>query len=268
MKKIFAFPLIAVLLLLAACGSQPDNTLPPSPSPSPEATLPPEPEVQSGLSVEIKNESSRRTVDGVQIVSSSFDYPVITVTGKDTPAAEDLKAWADNFYLDSLERSNDLINEAETFYSDVPQYFTESFYYLQTLEPVYESEKMTVLYCYSEYSMGGTHPQHNQSAVNLNMELGVPLTLADIGDAEAIVAAASENILTQINEQGLSDQLFENYADFVSEGIVDGSWYLTEDGFSVIYTEYYLAPYAYGTFNFTVPFSALDGCIKPEYALN
>lgn len=273
-KTVTALLLAAILLMLPGCGGSaqpeapaaPESTAPESASPLPSPT--PEPDPESRVTIEIRNKSEQRSVGDFVVASSSFDYPVITITGEASAASDALESWADTVYQDRLSWAQDLLNEAETVYTEMPQFFMEPYFYTLTMTMPYVDETLATVLSSSESYMGGNHPMHSQSAVNLNLSTGSVLTLHDLCDEDALIAAAAENILQQIKAQDLASSLYENYSDFVPEGIVDGSWYLTSEGFNVIYTEYYLGPYSSGSFTFTVPFDVLDGILSPEYILD
>jgi predicted small lipoprotein YifL len=267
MKRLIPAILILVLLLaLSSCGGkspEPDagKTTPEISSPSP-TPLPQSPEPETGFSVEILSESDTRMSGEFQVASYSFDFPVIHADVADDASAA-AENWAESFYKDRAEWALSLMDEAERVYSEMPEFFLEPYFYTESLETVYSGKELhTLISTYSSY-MGGNHPSHGQEAINLCLSTGKVLTLPDLGDAEEIIRLAEEDILRQIQEQDLAGEMYENYADFVASGIVDGYWYLTEDGFSVIYTEYYLAPYSSGSFVFTVPFEALEGALEP-----
>ena len=57
---------------------------------------------------------------------------------------------------------------------------------------------------------------------------------------------------------------FEEYETYIPDVLTEDSWYLTEDGMTIVSNEYLLAPYAAGATYFDLPYETCD-FIKEVY---
>jgi len=276
-RLISAVMLIAILLSIAACGgkAQPENSIKPEieplPSSAPAQTAPPEPsaspEPVPAITISIETMSGVKTIDGFDVARYSYDYPVITVNSENSSDFDDLKLWARGIAENSEVTAQSLIEEAEYAYANYPQMFTSSYFYTATLEVFSPADGITVLMCDASTFLGGAHPGNSHTAWVIDTNQGKVLTLADLGDAEAIIEAASADIISQIKAKDMDDNMFPDYADSISDGIMDRFWFITEDGLWIIYPEYSIAPYSEGSFLFNVSYDVLEGLINEEYVI-
>lgn len=278
MKRPFLILQIFILIFcLTACGSgtPPESTSPDidvTPSSSPDASIEPsvapEPSIlpKDSITIEVKNKSGSASIGNVPVLTYNFDYPVIKITGEQTEAYSPLTSWATKLYDDSMTWANDLEAEARVFYEVAGDQFSP-YFFKQTIEKVYESETATVVTVYFSSFLGGVHPSHATTATCIDMTTGMIVQLEDISDIDPLTTVLEQNILAQIDAQNIGDLLFEDYADYIYDGVQDGFWYITENGLSIIYNEYQIGPYASGSFTFTVPFDEIKDYIDDEWIL-
>jgi len=276
-RLISAFLLIAILLSLAACGgsAKPESTVKPetnlqttpepTPTCSPEPT--PTPEPTPAISISIENMTGNRTVDGFEVGYYSCDYPRLVVNYGDSEKFDELNMWVRDIAEDTEVAAESMLEEAENAYRSFPQMFTSSYFYNLTIDKLLPADDIIVLFIDSSMYLGGAHPGNSHLAWVIDTELGKVLSLSDLGDADAIISAASADIIAQIKADEMETYMFPDYADAIPSGIYDGFWYITDEGFWVIYPEYAIAPYSEGTFVFNVGFDKLNSLIKEEYII-
>lgn len=276
MKRLFAaFLVMTMLFSFSACGgsTQQETTVTPapvgqpSPSPTPYPETTPEPEEVPAVSISIETINGVRTVDQFDVGTFSYEYPKIIVNGEDSEAYDTLRSWADEMQQTAESTAQNLMEEAENTYREFPLNFSSPFFYTRTLEKPVVTDSITVVIENTSMYLGGAHPSHISYAWVIDTEDGKLLTLADLGVEDEIISAAAEDVVRQIKENGLKDQLFPDFEDAVKDSILDGSWYLTKDGFALIFPEYSIAPYSAGSFEFTVGYGVLDGIISYDYVM-
>lgn len=275
MQKLFAFIItLAMCFTLGACSANnTGDTTPDIPtesetsSPSPSVSSVPSEEPAPEITIAIKTKNDDVDVDGFTVATVNISYPVVSVSGDPTEASENLMAWAKSFYDDLMTYASELESEARSAYTASPDFFIP-YSYNVNIDKQFESDNALMLIVYDSAFWGGAHSANSTYAVCLDMVSGNPLKLQDIAvNLDALISAVEENIDEQIKGSDMENEMFSDYADHIKDGIDDRFWYLNDEGLTIIYNEYMLAPFSSGVFQFTVPYDKLDGLIKNEWVL-
>lgn len=113
---------------------------------------------------------------------------------------------------------------------------------------------------------GGVHPNSYSNARNYNLRTGELIHIADITDDFGNLKNLISNYIKQnALSENVQDMYYENWQESIDDEIADYNWYFSEDGITIIINEYIIAPHAAGIIFFTIPYSELDGSIKPDF---
>ena len=108
-------------------------------------------------------------------------------------------------------------------------------------------------YCHT----GGVHPTNGFATWNYDLNEGKFLQYSDFTDDEEVFRASVANeILAQIDEEGIAEGLFEDYEASVRE-LSYAEVYFGDVGMIVCFPEYILGPHAVGRLFFTVPYRTI-----------
>ena len=112
------------------------------------------------------------------------------------------------------------------------------------------------------------HPAHAYTAHTFSLETGDSLTIEDIFN-EDFIHFAAKYIVNDLNEV---DYRYYSYRecnlfllpvrDNVDEKLKNNEWYLTPDGFTLIFAHSELTAYALGTFSSTIPWEFIEEYMK------
>ena len=113
-------------------------------------------------------------------------------------------------------------------------------------------------YCYT----GGAHPNNGFATWNYDLNEGKFLQYSDFtDDEETFRAVVANEILSQIDEQGFAEGLFEGYKTSVEE-LSHADVCFNADGMTVCFPEYILGPHAAGLPSFIVPYEKISGAMN------
>lgn len=270
MKRVFATILAATMLLsITACGGKPEETVPEAPA---EETV--------TYKVETENYSDSCTYDdGTVIATCSFDMPRLhayLVDGEEVsddfvasnPSEAASKALsvvtAFNAEMDGQLASKQIF--VKEMFDWAKEGYENSLEWEETwFEPYTEEETFTVYQtdtlvsiCMQFYDyLGGAHPNGGYDTYNFDLTTGEMVTYVDlVTDDEAFRAVVSEEILKQIQEQGLADGLFEDYEAHVRDLAYADDCY-DDNGITFIFEEYSIGPHAAGCLMFDIPYDLI-----------
>ncbi len=139
--------------------------------------------------------------------------------------------------------------------------FTTNHYSLDVqVEPELQSDKLfSVCYEFAAY-MGGAHPDHWTRVEMYDIATGELVLLESmITDMDAFHEKVAELLLKQIEETGMAEHesFFEGYEETVRAWHSDQA-VATQDGLTVFFDYYELAPYVSGSQFITLPYEDLD----------
>lgn len=164
---------------------------------------------------------------------------------------------------------NEIRQQAQTVYNshEGDDFYAYSYYCNVNAERL-DSKILSVVQVNSAYS-GGTHPDYDQIAFNLDLEERMQLSLADV------ILPDSIGILRDLLLQSLQDQLFDagglfpNYQQTVVSCFagteLTPDWYFSDNGLVIYFNCNEIASYAAGIVKAELPYSILDDVIRPEY---
>jgi hypothetical protein len=116
---------------------------------------------------------------------------------------------------------------------------------------------------------GGAHDMITIDSETFDLREGTRICADDlftVGE-EVYAPRIKEKILGQMDEQAESGDApyYENYAELVEETFNKESFILTEKGLCYYFQIYDIAPYAGGSFRFTIPYEELSDILDPKY---
>ena len=132
-----------------------------------------------------------------------------------------------------------------------------------TMDIVYQTDGGLLSIFASAYChTGGAHPTNGFGTWNYDLNEGKFLQYSDFtDDEEAFRAVVAKEILAQIDEEGIAEDLFEDYEASVQE-LSYAEVYFHEAGMIVSFPEYILGPHAAGLQIFTVPYETINGVMN------
>ncbi len=115
---------------------------------------------------------------------------------------------------------------------------------------------------------GGVHPNFVTRAWNFDLTTGEFLTLDALASEEGDLQGNSLqeniywNILSQIDQKNLSGEYFDDYDSYLQDFPSLATLNFTEDGLTVTFDQYVIAPYAAGPQVFEVPYDAFYSALS------
>ncbi len=289
MKRILCLLLaLSMALALTACGRQATEadgsaqsgssvTQPERSAVSPEESGDTQPErsaAQSESAAQPEASSMTTELEGVSLEDVTddrtgedgstlleFSYVVATVVGGDEAVSAAIQADLDS-ELDALLSEADGL--AELRLED--DYFDGAYALSQTITlERYSGQVLSLLALTYAYS-GGAHGGSAYTPLCYDLTTGSRITLADLGDG---VADTCADLIVQLCDAIQADGegiLFDDYAETVTDYVVlDGCFYLAEDGVVFLAGEYSIGPYAMGNTRFLISYNDLPE-LNPQYA--
>lgn len=128
---------------------------------------------------------------------------------------------------------------------------------------------IAIAYNHEDYA-GGAHGNHYIAYLNYNLKNNKDITIDSLFDAaqKAKLIAVAEGIFRK--NEGLSPDalLTDNY--FFEDGKFNlaKNFYMSQKGLVFLYNNYEIMPYANGTTELVVPFTAIKNLIKPNSLLS
>ena len=112
-----------------------------------------------------------------------------------------------------------------------------------------------------EYSYtGGAHGSSLRCAFNYDLNDGHLLAWEEISaDSTALAKTLKEYIIAQASSNSYDDYyFFDYYEEYLDSAFGDGTWYFSNEGLTIIYNQYTIAPYAAGIIEFTIPLEEIE----------
>ena len=279
MKKWMTLLLCCVLALnLTACGAGAPG--------GPEDNAPPQ---ASALHFEVATqvyENEYKADDGTVLLAERYELPVLelrTEDGKLYTLAENVTAnggtgnpaqvTAQNAFntemnnvLAGLEsEAAQMAAEAKELYAEngTSVFLNESYWTNElSLTQTYMTEGKLLSVAAENYTYyGGVHPNSATRAWSFDLTTGEFLTLdalaSEKGDLQgnSLQESIYWNIYEQIAQKGLSEGYFDDYDSYLQDFPTLATLNFTENGLTVTFDQYVIAPYAAGPQVFSVPYS-------------
>jgi len=275
MKKLLTiFLAITMLLSASACGNKTEE---------PAAETPTEQTVT--YKVETENYSDSCTYDdGTVIATCSFDMPRLHAYLADgTEVSDDLVASQPSEIASkalsvvtafNAEMDNQLASK-QTFVKEMFDWAKEGYEFSLEweetwFEPYTEEETFTVYQtdnlvsvCMQFYDyLGGAHPNSGYDTYNFDLTTGEMVTYADfVKDDAEFRRIVSDEILQEIQKQGIADGLFEDYDAYVRDLAYADDCY-DDNGITFIFEEYSIGPHAAGCLMFDIPYGMIANILN------
>lgn len=282
MKKKCGFFLgILCCMLAGACGTKgnskpteaPENNLTVTPGANPVVTqepgseigvtpmLSPTPEPTPILRCRTEIERTRETEDGVVFFTSELSYPVFEGIGAEglnreiTAIVEVFQAEREVQIENAKQDYADSKKNGQSFEAEVDDFH---------MTATGENENMLSFVSVRYTNGGGPHPNTNLFGYVLNKENGARVSMDDFLKennlnltAEKIAQTAAEEFLAQMGGDAdtfmISKSLPETVLDFINEN----HWFFSDNKITVFINPYEIAPYACGSFEYSLEFSAI-----------
>lgn len=229
---------------------------------APESAAQPE---DSSMTTELEGVSledvtdDRTGEDGSTLLE--FSYVVATVVGGDEAVTAAIQADLDS-ELDSLLSEADELTELRL----EDDYFDGAYGLSQTITVEWYSGQVLSLLALTYAYSGGAHGGSVYTPLCYDLTTGSHITLADLGDG---VTDTCADLVVQLCDRIQADGegvLFDDYAETVTDYVVlDGCFYLAEDGVVFLAGEYSIGPYAMGNTRFLISYNDLPE-LNPQYA--
>ncbi len=273
MKKLGIFAaILTLLLMLCACkGQQPEK---PDPDPVPETPVvdPAKEDTHYDFTFDVDIVSDSVSADdGVEIATCEYEIPTITAVDKDgntynsdtvpdNAVAQIMKNF-DNYYADwhkdKQKWFDELSDMAKEAYDIGDGWFDGmAFSDMVKTDFWHKDNALSVQMLCTSYT-GGAHPNGSRETVLFDLTTGQPVELAALTDSLGeFNVAVEDEILRQIEDKDLAGNYFDDYAEMVKNWDKE-SVAFSEDGMTVTFATYELAPYAEGEQTFTISYDLL-----------
>lgn len=214
--------------------------------------------------------------DGTVLASCSIEHPILifrSESGKtfsghlpNLGVTEEQLAVAKTFndkiaadVSDALEYFEDVKGEAKEQYDWKTSQKIEfmPLVYEETVERSYQQGDLLSALSYAYVNLGGAHPDWNCKSWNFDLAAGEFFTPNDLSDDPAALRKA---IADHIVEEIYVSEYYDGYYDDFEEAIrakEDFDACFGEDGMTVFFEEYEIAPHALGIPQFTIPHAEL-----------
>lgn len=260
MKKSLCL-LLSLCIAVLVCGCNQESAQPTSEPTAPPASLP------DTTAVVLKYVTEEKLADnGALLGTVSYQVPSIYMTDLANASLihEDLLARIENRKSESKE----VFALANELYS--PDDPWQPYYYECLYTPVRMDDVVISLSGKSSSYAGGAHPNHWLHSVTYEPGTGKVLTLADILENAGNLDWLCSYVLDALSNLGEDYFLFDDYVQvvktrFTPDGAGYSSWYLSGTGLALYFSTYEIAPYAAGDIVIEVPYTELNGIVKPEY---
>ena len=291
MKKWMTLLLCCVLALnLTACGAGAPG--------GPEDNAPPQ---ASALHFEVATqvyENEYKADDGTVLLAERYELPVLelrTEDGELYTLAENVTAnggtgnpaqfTAQNAFntemnnvLAGLEsEAAQMATEAKELYAENgTSVFLNGSYWTNelSLTQTYMTEGKLLSIAAENYTYyGGVHPNSATRAWSFDLTTGEFLTLDALASEEGDLQGNSLqesiywNIYEQIAQKGLSEGYFDDYDSYLQDFPTLATLNFTENGLTVTFDQYVIAPYAAGPQVFSVPYSEFYNALSEHAGL-
>ncbi|NLU25249.1 MAG: DUF3298 domain-containing protein [Clostridiales bacterium] len=288
---------LLLLLMLTACGKKAtlqggttQTTPSEAGSSSQEQTNTgaeaPAPEPQKKTTFQLtsyKVEDDRYSDDGtVLLASSEYDVPKLTAIHADgvefdpnTEGAAPEMTVANSvnqYFTDWLSKEQEWFEEVaqmarEDYAANSTAAYSlwqdDSYYYADTMGfTSWQNDNLLCVMMQNHNFTGGVHGYSGQSAVTFDLSTGKVLKPADLtSDYSGLTDAVTQEIIRQIQDGELAAQYgmstyFNDYKDTVSDWM-ERAVSFNDDGMTVVFAVYDIAPYAYGEQVFNIPYDML-----------
>lgn len=220
-------------------------------------------EIQCDFVEYCKNKNEIYADDGTLLGPVTVEYPHIVTENKE------VNEKINNTYI---EFKNSILQGNTPFASveQIMENYEELDITFNSIDSVcseltYLSDKYISLYDY-HMAMGdrAAHPIHAYTAHTFSLETGELLTIEDIFNDKFIHFAEKyiSNDLESVNQRDEHKIFYGKSRDDIADKLKNNEWYLTPDGFTLIFAHSEISGYALGTFTSTIPWKLIEEYMK------
>ena len=274
MKKLTALVLaLALVLSIAACSNGTASADSQSASEESDTTT-----VQSykfKLGTPLSYETEYKAEDGTVLLTEKYELPLLMLedeNGNEVDLSTDGTLAGDicDVFNGKMQDKNDeiaayvekLLAEATESYASrtADSYEWMPYSYEYTISDSYMTDDgMLSIVCLDYEDLGGAHPSSYTEDWNFDLLSAEFITLATLtGDdnplGEVLRDSLSASVQDDIREQNLSEGYFDTYLETVNDLANTASCHFTENGMTITFDTYVLAPYAAGPQAFDIPY--------------
>ena len=241
MKKLLSFILITCLLIaLGGCGGENDV---------------------KNVSISAVDMGLDNVNNGIRdIIQVSAESPVVTLDDEEVAKVinDDIKQVSADFLL----RLQQMFSGANEYSADMADMGIDNALFamdLQVRDACVNGDVLSIVL--EEYNVtGGAHGSSLRYALNYDLNDGKRLTWEDIStDSTALSKTLKDYIVTQASSSKYEDYyFFDYYEDSLDSAFGDDTWYFNNQGLTIIYNQYAIAPYAAGIIEFTMPLEDIE----------
>ena len=218
-----------------------------------------------------KEESPQAEIHQCLIVPGESSNPIISdslqnmmiqsyTTVKSVPRDPgSVLASVQNQFIDNYLSSN------KSLYESMPESASMNWTLLKFMHVLYNDNYLLSYYLLSYAFTGGAHGMETQEFTVINMQNGIPLTLAEIFNKgfEPDLTSVLTRKLKKMYHLSAQDRLTD-HGFFVDDITPTSNFYVTGNGIGFYYNHYDIAPYSNGPTDILVPFDELKGMIKEK----
>ena len=160
--------------------------------------------------------------------------------------------------------------DARQMYQDEPEMMENNGWESELTLTAVRADEMVLCLMQTDYSwLGGAHPNTYITGITYDTQTGQELFLKDIAkDYDGIY----DYVIKKLPEENDPNMFFEGYEDTVKAMFYggDGSyspvqWFLTNDGVTIWFNQYDIAPYAAGPVTVGIPFAEHGELFEQKY---
>lgn len=238
----------------------------------------------ASLEISFEKETGEMKSDDGSISYLQYEFNLPKVTSADNPeAAEQINSYfaqqkeallsdCNEYYEWAKEDYQTRVDIAQENGTEEPT--EDNFGYYSSTDYTVMRQDDTVI-SFREMSTtytGGAHGNNVIAGVTFDAKTGQRIQLADLLEDEEDGKAQIDQLLLEkaqeMQEKAIQEEgygiFFEEYENYIPDVLTEDSWYLTEDGMTIVSNEYLLAPYAAGATYFELPYETCD-FIKEVY---
>lgn len=128
-------------------------------------------------------------------------------------------------------------------------------------------ESVLSVHYVDQFFTGGSHGNTVNTCYSYSTD-GTRLTLQMLSDAPEQLRSFVTDYLLELTQQPAYDGVFfDGYEQALPDALSDGNWCLTNEGLSIVFDPYEIAPYVAGSQTFVIPYEELEGLIQPQWVL-
>ena len=271
MKKAITMMLTLVLALsLSACGGKDETpemveAIPAQPVETAESgETAPEREQGPVYRVESRPVEEEYTAeDGTVVGHKRYTLAYLATDGDDAARAAVCKTFndaMDAFFAQEFAEDSDfgeVCRDAYAWQAEAGVEFEPCYDEFAVTDTAMSDTMLSVSGAGSSYT-GGAHPNNYLASWNYDLQNGRFFTLGDLADDPAALrAAVADEILAQIEAQGLAEGYFENYEEIIRGAEEFNVFFGGGRTMTVWFSEYDIAPHAAGIPAFSMDVSVL-----------